>query len=343
MKVNQFPDRLIELNNKEYLYFGGTAYLGMPTNPEFQQLVIKNILRWGSAYGSSRSANIQLTAYERGESFLAKYIQSEATVTVSSGMLAAKLVIEELIPQTDMFFHFPNIHAALKTANSLPVFIGNEINPRLLDNTYERITLLTDAVPSFHIKAIDLSVINLITSNKEITLVLDESHSLGILGNNGCGIFSTIQHKNIKRKIMVASLGKAMGVSGGVIASDHSFIHQMMMNDSFISSACMNPALAEATGEAEEIYKKQHLKLKDNLNHVSSLLANNELLDFNADYPVIYPEIDGINEKLLSNKIILTNFKYTAGAKDLNRIIFTANHQQEDLNKLISVLNQYQF
>lgn len=343
MKVNQFPDRLIELNNKEYLYFGGTAYLGMPTNPEFQQLVIKNILRWGSAYGSSRSANIQLTAYERGESFLAKYIQSEATVTVSSGMLAAKLVIEELIPQTDMFFHFPNIHAALKTANSLPVFIGNEINPRLLDNTYERITLLTDAVPSFHIKAIDLSVINLITSNKEITLVLDESHSLGILGNNGCGIFSTIQHKNIKRKIMVASLGKAMGVSGGVIASDHSFIHQMMMNDSFISSACMNPALAEAMSEAEEIYKKQHLKLKDNLNHVSSLLANNELLDFNADYPVIYPEIDGINEKLLSNKIILTNFKYTAGAKDLNRIIFTANHQQEDLNKLISVLNQYQF
>lgn len=343
MKVNQFPDRLIELNNKEYLYFGGTAYLGMPTNPEFQQLVIKNILRWGSAYGSSRSANIQLTAYERGESFLAKYIQSEATVTVSSGMLAAKLVIEELIPQTDMFFHFPNIHAALKTANSLPVFIGNEINPRLLDNTYERITLLTDAVPSFHIQAIDLSVIDLITSNKEITLVLDESHSLGILGNNGCGIFSTIQHKNIKRKIMVASLGKAMGVSGGVIASDHSFIHQMMMNDSFISSACMNPALAEAMGEAEEIYKKQHLKLKDNLNHVSSLLANNELLDFNADYPVIYPEIDGINEKLLSNKIILTNFKYTAGAKDLNRIIFTANHQQEDLNKLISVLNQYQF
>lgn len=343
MKVNQFPDRLIELNNKEYLYFGGTAYLGMPTNPEFQQLVIKYILRWGSAYGSSRSANIQLTAYERGESFLAKYIQSKATVTVSSGMLAAKLVIEELIPQTDVFFHFPNIHAALKTANSLPVFIGNEINPRLLDNTYERITLLTDAVPSFHIQAIDLSVINLITSNKEITLVLDESHSLGILGNNGCGIFSTIQHKNIKRKIMVASLGKAMGVSGGVIASDHSFIHQMMMNDSFISSACMNPALAEAMSEAEEIYKKQHLKLKDNLNHVSSLLANNELLDFNADYPVIYPEIDGINEKLLSNKIILTNFKYTAGAKDLNRIIFTANHQQEDLNKLISVLNQYQF
>jgi 7-keto-8-aminopelargonate synthetase-like enzyme len=64
----------------------------------------------------------------------------------------------------------------------------------LLDSTDERITILTDAVPSFQIKAIDLAVIDLIAVNKEITVV-DESHSLGVLGNNGCGIFllSTIK------------------------------------------------------------------------------------------------------------------------------------------------------
>jgi 7-keto-8-aminopelargonate synthetase-like enzyme len=64
-------------------------------------------------------------------------------------------------------------------ANSLPFFIENELNPRLLDSTDERITILTDAVPSFQIKAIDLAVIDLIAVNKEITLVVDESHSLG--------------------------------------------------------------------------------------------------------------------------------------------------------------------
>jgi 7-keto-8-aminopelargonate synthetase-like enzyme len=95
-------------------------------------------------------------------------------------MLAAKLVIEELTPCTDVFFHFPNTHSALKVANSLPFFIENELNPRLLDSTDERITILTDAVPSFQIKAIDLAVIDLIAVNKEITLVVDESHSLGV-------------------------------------------------------------------------------------------------------------------------------------------------------------------
>jgi len=343
MKINQFPDRIIEFEKKSYLYFGGTAYLGMPANPEFQQLIVKNILRWGSAYGSSRNSNIQLTAYEKGEQFLKHYINAEATVTVSSGMLAAKLVIEELAPITDVFFHFPNTHTALKVANSVPFFIENELNPRLLDSKNERITILTDAVATFQIKAVDLTAIDLIAANKEITLVIDESHSLGVLGNNGCGIISSIDFKNTKRKIMVASLGKAMGVTGGVIASDQSFINQIMNNPSFVSSAGMSPALIEALGEAETIYKSQHIKLKNNLKYIDELLVKNEAFSFNPEYPVIYPEIDGVNELFNANEIIVTNFKYPTGGKDLNRIIFTANHTEDDLNKIITILNQHQF
>ncbi|NGY38224.1 pyridoxal phosphate-dependent aminotransferase family protein [Flavobacterium sp. XN-5] len=342
MKINQFPDRIIEVKDKSYLYFGGTAYLGMPANTEFQQLIVKNILRWGSAYGSSRNSNIQLTAYEKGEQFLTDYIKAETVVTVSSGMLAAKLVIEELSDTTDVFFHFPNTHAALRVPNSLPFLIENKLNPRLLDSATERITILTDAVPSFQIKAVELAAVESIVSNKEITLVIDESHSLGVLGNNGCGIYSSINCKNIKRKIMLASLGKAMGVTGGVIASDQSFINQIMNNPSFVSSAGMSPALIEALGEAEEIYKSQHLKLKNNLKYIDSILLENKGFPFNPEYPVIYPDMPGINEIFTANNIVVTNFKYTTDGKDLNRIIFTANHTKEDLDKIIQVLNDSQ-
>jgi 7-keto-8-aminopelargonate synthetase-like enzyme len=137
-------------------------------------------------------------------------------------------------------FSFTFLIQCLKCGNSLPFFIENELNPRLLDSTDERITILTDAVPSFQIKAIDLAVIDLIAVNK--ALVVDESHSLGVLGNNGCGIF-LLSNKNIKRKIMVASLGKAIGITGGVIASDQLFINQLLSNSSFISSAGMSQPL----------------------------------------------------------------------------------------------------
>ena len=343
MKVNQFPDRIIEIDNTDYLYFGGTAYLGLPTHPEFQKLLIKNILQWGTAYGSSRSANIQLTAYENGERFLANYIKADATLTVSSGMLAGKLVVEALTPESDLFFHFPDTHTAIKAVNSIPFFIGNELNPRLLDNVTEKITILTDAVPSFHVKPIDLSVLNLIPPNKEITLVIDESHSLGILGSNGCGIYSNIDLPNIKRKIMVSSLGKAFGLTGGVIASDSEFINQMATHDTFVSSAGMNTAFVQTMADAAAIYLQQHQKLKDNLNYVEAHLIKNKAIDFDPNYPLIYPEIEGINEIFTSNKIIVTNFKYPTDTTDLNRIVITANHKKEDLDKIIHILNQNQF
>ena len=343
MKVNQFPDRTIEIENEEYLYFGGTAYLGLPTHPEFQKLIIKNILQWGTAFGSSRSANVQLSAYEKGERFLANFIKADAALTVSSGMLAGKLVIEALTTETDCFFHLPDTHPAIKAPNSLPVFFGEKLNPRLLDIVAEKITILTDAVPSFHVKPNNLSILNSIPSHKEITLVIDESHSFGILGTNGSGIYSTINLPTIKRKIMVSSLGKAFGLTGGVIASDSEFINQMKTHDTFVSSAGMNAAFVQTIGDAEAIYLQQHKKLKDNLKYINTHLIKNEAIHFDSNYPLIYPETEGLNEIFTANKIIVTNFKYPTDTKDLNRIVITANHKKEDLDRIIHILNQNQF
>lgn len=339
MNVNQFPDRIIEIDKEQYLYFGGTAYLGLPTNNDFQEVVIQNIRKWGTTYGSSRSANIKLTAYENGETFLAKHIKAESAVTVSSGMLAGKLVIDVLNKNTDGFFHFSHIHTAIKT-NSLPVFINDKINPKLLDPQPERITILADGVPSFQTRAIDLSVLAAIPDHKEITLVIDESHSFGILGENGCGIYSEIDLP-AKRKIMISSLGKAFGLNGGVIASDTSFINQIKEQDIFISAAGMNPAFVQTLADAAALYKSQHQKLLQNLNYIDQKLIKNHTIKFDKTYPLIYLKNDNLIDVLKANKIIIANFKYQENANNLNRIVVTANHLSEDLDKLISIINEY--
>lgn len=339
MDVNQFPDRIIEIDREEYLYFGGTAYLGLPTNNVFQEMVIKNIRKWGTNYGSSRSANIQLTAYKNGEDFLANHIKAEATVTVSSGMLAGKLVIDELKKQTEFFFHFPDNHTAIQVQDSLPVFITDKINPRLLDSTSEKITILTDAVSGFQTKAIDVSILKEIPNHKEITLLMDESHSLGILGKNGRGIYADV-NLPIHRKIMVSSLGKAFGLNGGVIASDASFINQIKTQDIFVSAAGMNPAFVQTLADAETLYKIQHQKLLDNLDYIDQKLIKHDSIKFDKTYPLIYLKDDGIIEILKTNKIIIASFKYQKNAGNLNRIVVTANHLYEDLDKLVNILNE---
>lgn len=338
MIVEKFPDRIIEINQEQYLYFGGTAYLGLPTNKRFQDLVVQNILNWGTTYGSSRTANIKLSAYDAGENFLASHIGAESTVTVSSGMLAGKLVLEKLKEQTECFYHLNEIHSAIQTENSLPVFVTNKLNERLLDSKPEKITILTDAVPSFQTQPVDLSFIKEISNQKEITLVTDESHSLGIVNKNGSGIYAAIQFP-IKRKILVSSLGKAFGLTGGVIASDFEFIKEIKEIETFTSAAGMNPAFVQTLSDAAEIYKMQHQKLKENLSYLDSILIENSTIIFDKNYPLIYLLSNELVEKLKAERIIIASFKYTKEAEPLNRIVITANHLKEDLDKLIQVLN----
>lgn len=342
MKLNQSPDRIIELDNESFLYFGGTSYLGLPTHTEFKEIVVKNILHWGTAYGSSRNANIQLNAYKNGEYFLAKFIQAAMALTVSSGTLAGKLVLETLKKEKQTFFHFPNIHPAIQDQESVPLFIEKELNPVLFNGVFEKITILADAVPSLNIHLVDFSVLETIPSNKEITLVIDESHSLGILGENGEGIYNSIHSSKIKRKIMLASLGKAFGLTGGVIASDLDFIEQLKKQNNFISGAGMNAAFVQTLADSEVIYIAQHQKLKDNLNYLKTHLLPNSSFDFNPNYPLIYPKNEELTAVLKEHKIIITHFDYPTGTKSLNRIVITANHTTEDLDSLIAVLNQYQ-
>jgi 8-amino-7-oxononanoate synthase len=338
MIVEKFPDRIIEINQEQYLYFGGTAYLGLPTNKNFQDLVIKNILNWGTTYGSSRTANVKLKAYDEGEKFLATHIGSESTVTVSSGMLAGKLVIDLMKKQTDCFFHFNDTHNAIRIENSLPLFVNDKLNERLLDSKREKIAILTDGVPSFETKPVDLSFLKQIPSHKEVTLILDESHSFGILGENGAGIYSSIQYP-VKRKIMVSSLGKAFGLTGGVIASDFDFINEIKEMETFTSAAGMNPAFVQTLSDAAEIYALQYIKLLDNLKYVDSILIKNNNIKFDKNYPLIYLLSKELVEKLKTEKIIIASFKYTKNAEPLNRIVITANHLKEDLDKLAVVLN----
>ena len=335
MIVNEFPDRKILVDGVEYLYFGGTNYLGITTNPEFQTILFESIKKWGTAYGSSRNSNVKLSIYETAEKLLAKNINSEAALTVSSGMLAGKLVVEYLSKTTDAMFHFPDAHPALMNPPSLPILVNGELNAKLFDKSISKIAVLTDAVPSQCVEPIDLSILLRIPKKIQIELVIDESNSFGILENNWQ---NTLKKENIN-SIKVASLGKAIGISGGVIAGNESFISQIRNQSSFIGAAGMNPAFLETYVNAQEIYHLQKQKLQHNLNYIDRNFTERGKFTYHSSYPIIYFDDESVSKKLFDSKIITTSFKYTNASGKLNRIVITSNHSIEDLDHLIAQLS----
>lgn len=339
MIVNEIPNRIISIEGEEHLYFGGTNYLGITTLPEFQKILLASFQKWGTSYGSSRSANIQLEIYKIAEDLLAKQIGTDSAVTISSGMLAGKLAIELLQQTTDLVFYFPNTHPALLHPFSQPLLQNGKLNPFLFDPTVSKIGIVADAIPSLEVTPIDLSILLEIPKDREITLVLDESHSIGILGHKGYGVLNQYQLPNIHRKISIASLGKAFGLSGGFIAGDFDFTSKLKQQQAFIGASGMNPAFLETYVNAQELYQIQRQKLQHNLSYVAKNLIPNSAFKFVEEYPAIYFDNNELLNLLLDNKIIPTSFPYPTSSGKLSRIVISAHHTKEDLDTMVKQLN----
>lgn len=339
MQVNKIPNRVFYKDGEEFLYFGGTNYLGVTTLPEFQNLLLVGFQKWGTSYGSSRSANIQLEIYKTAEDLLTEQMGTEAAVTVSSGMLAGKLALEQLQLTTDLVFHFPNTHPALLHPFSLPLIQNGSLNPFLSDPTVSKIGIVADAIPSLEVTPIDLDILKNIPKDIEITLLLDESHSIGILGDQGQGVLGKYELPNIQHKISIASLGKALGLSGGIIAGEFQFIKEIKKQQNFVGASGMNPAFLETFVNAQSIYQKQRQRLKDNLEYVWDNLFPNEALTFTKDYPAIYFDHEELLQLLLENNIIPTSFPYPTASGKLSRIVISAHHTKIDLDKMIRQVN----
>lgn len=342
MNVDQFPDRTILVEGKPFLYFGGTSYLGMATHPEFQNLLCKSIKVWGTAYGSSRNSNIKLNIYQKAEDLLAKISGADAALTVSSGTMAGKLVIDYLAKSHQHFYHYPKTHPAVMEKSSLPLFMDGQLHPKLTDNAKESVVITADAILSLAVQPTNFDFLEKISTSKTITLLVDESHSLGIVGANGEGIFSSVSHPRISQKLMISSLTKAYGCSGGMIAGNQQLIETIKNDVVFISASGMNAIFLQTFIEAQDVIQNQLQKLRDNLRYLFNGVDFSNHFNYDIDYPVIYSHSTVIFEYLKSKGMIITNFKYPNYDTMMNRIVITANHTKSDLEQLKSALIQFQ-
>jgi 8-amino-7-oxononanoate synthase len=249
--------------------------------------------------------------------------------------------LEQLQHTTDLIFHFPNTHPALLHPFSLPLIQNGKLNSFLSDPAVSKIGIVADAVPSLEVTPIDLSILQDIPSDKEITLLLDESHSIGILGDKGQGVLNQYQLSNVNKKISIASLGKAMGLSGGVIAGNLDFISQIKKQPNFVGASGMNPAFLETFVNAQALYDLQRQQLRNNLNYVAKQLISNNAFTFTSSYPAIYFDNEELLQLLLENNIIPTSFPYPTASGKLSRIIISAHHTKIDLDKMIQQLNTF--
>ncbi len=333
------PGRTLISNQEEYLWFSGTSYLGIPHHPQFKQNFADAVNRYGTSWGSSRNNTVQLGIYEKAEMELANFAKMPAALTVSSGMLAGQLVINFLNNKGNSFLYAPKTHPALwngivQFSKGSHKYWASSICSKINAMKDENIVICSDSIGSLYLEKFDFEWINNLPANKNITVVIDASHSLGIN-------LPDISQDNI-RLIITSSLNKAMGMPGGVIFSDKDLLAEIQQFPMFSGASPMMPALLEAFVNSVDIFNGQRVKLIDNLRHFNKLIDKAPFLDAIADYPVYCTHRSELHDFLKEYKIMTACFPYpTVRDLPIIRLVISALHSKQDLERLASAINSW--
>lgn len=339
--IDHLPGRTIQQQDRDYLFFSGTAYLGLAQHPAFQQLVMEGMRQYGTVFGSSRNGNVRLGIYEKAEAKLALFSGAESALTVSSGMLAGQAVVNYLKIKGYSFVYGPQSHPAIWSDPGviLPILSFQEwvaqLPAQLRALPPGPVAIAVNSVDAIRSEVYDFAWVNTLATDRPITLLIDDSHGIGILENDGEGSWRQAAVPDSVTKIVTASLAKAMGLPGGVILSDVQTLASIRRTAFFGGCSPMPPACLDAYTRAGELYAQAHVRLRQNVALAERLLKPTGLFRQAPGYPVFYTQCDALYAYLLKKDILIYSFAYPTAAHPANtRIVISAFHEFDDIERL---------
>lgn len=341
--LNQPTGRFIQQEGRDYLFFGGTAYLGLLDNPGYISLYKEGIDKYGLNNGTSRNNNIQLGIYREAERYIALRFGFGDAILLSSGYLAAQLAVKVFCNYGELIYA-PDTHPALwidrdpQVEKSFDAWVAKTvdyINRSDKDNFVIVSNALDNLIPMLY----DFSGFKAIKSHKKVLFVLDDSHGIGVLRKNGISTTLDFASQDNLTVVVVASLAKGMGTDAGVVLGNSEHIDKLRKHPVFTGASPSSPASMYALVNGQTIYEQAFDKLHDNISLAQQLLAH---LPFRSIpyFPVFSASDSNLYRYLLNNNVLISSFPYPFPTSPLlNRIVISAFHEEPDLRHIAATFN----
>jgi 8-amino-7-oxononanoate synthase len=264
--IESDQDTTVTMNGKKVLMFGSNSYMGLTNHPKIKEASIKAIEKYGSGCAGSRFLNGTLDIHIELERKLAEYVNKDAALVFSTGFQVNIGVIPTLTGRNDYIMIDELDHASIIEATRLSFakvlkFRHNDMHSleRLLKKCEPgRIKLIVvDGIYSMEGDIANLPGIVKLADKYEATVMVDDAHSIGVIGKHGSG---TASHFGLTDKVdlIMGTFSKSLASLGGFIASDFDTINYMKHHSrSLIFSASITPASAAAVLAAIEIIKAE--------------------------------------------------------------------------------------
>lgn len=343
--LDQATTSKVTIEGQSYLFFGGTAYLGLLGNAEYIELFKEGIDKYGLNNGTSRLSNIQLGIYDEVEAKMSIRFGFEAAVTFSSGYLAAQVAVRALKEDREVLYA-PGSHPALwldsnpteretfqEWAQKTVAYINNSIQSTFL--------VVSNCIDNLQPATYDFSIFDSVSKDKDVLLLLDDSHGIGVVYQNS--ISSNLDGLKLAGNIeivVVASLAKGMGTDAGLILGTSKSLRKVKKHPIFVGASPASPAAMYALANGDTIYKTAFDKLHFNMAYFKRHLPINSGLRHIDNFPVFSSVDSSLYRYLCQNNVLISSFPYPLPASPLlNRVIISALHSETDLNYLLEKYN----
>lgn len=251
------------IGGKRYLNFASYNYLGMADDPVVTLAAKTAIDTYGTTVSASRLVSGERPVHRALEQGLAELYDTDDAVVFVSGHATNVSTIGHLFGPRDLVVHDEFIHNSvlqgiqLSGAKRLP-FRHNDAGAldRLLTEQrgeFERVLIVLEGIYSMDGDFPDLPAFVDIKRRHCAFLMVDEAHSLGVMGERGYGIREHFGLRGADVDIWMGTLSKTLAGCGGYIAGETALIeHLKFLAPGFLYSVGMPPSMAAASLAALE-------------------------------------------------------------------------------------------
>jgi 8-amino-7-oxononanoate synthase len=253
---------------KPILNFSSYDYLGMNEHPDVVQAAKAAIDRYGISASASRHVAGERPVHRALERALADHYGVEDCLVLVSGYATNLGVIGHLVGSKDLLVHDALSHNSIVMGGALSgaarrSFAHNDLDS--LDqmlaatrNKFERALIVVEGHYSMDGDYPDLPRLLEIKARHDAWLMVDEAHSLGVLGRRGYGIAEHFGVDPRRVDIWMGTLSKTLAGCGGYIAGCKELVDYLRLTVGvFVFSVGMPPVIAATAHKALEVLHRE--------------------------------------------------------------------------------------
>jgi 8-amino-7-oxononanoate synthase len=259
----------VVVNGKDMIMIGSNNYLGLVGHPKVKEAASQATMKYGSGCTGSRLLNGTLDLHEELEERLARFMKKDLALVFSTGFQTNLGTISSLVGKDDAIMMDRSNHASIVDGCRLSYgkvfkYAHNDMDDleRLLQLAIDNgarggILVITDGVFSMEGDIVDLPKMVKVAEKYGARIMVDDAHSVGVLGSGGRG---TAEHFGLMDEvdIVMGTFSKSFASLGGFIVGDEEVVHYVKhMSRELIFSASIPPASAAAVVAVLDIIESE--------------------------------------------------------------------------------------